>query len=160
MSNDQCNKINGFPIPKAYREAYENQSWFYNTPDCTYCKNPPSDVTYCNTGMRENYQSTEPKKYTPMSKSYPYPQQNTTAAIQRNEADQGLDWVINQTKELTPGKLLPLPKEDLPYIPLKTDVIYFNKSPTGTTYYAYPNAYPAYPYLPCVFPNTSSESYS
>jgi hypothetical protein len=110
--------------------------------------------------VKENYESTEPKKYTHLSKSYPQPRPNTTAAIQRKEADQGLDWVINQTKELAPGKLQPLPKEDIPYIPIKTDVIYFKKSPTGTTYYAYPNAYPAYPYMPCVFPNTSSESYS
>lgn len=93
-----------------------------------------------------------------MSKSYP--PQNTTTTIQQKKADQGLDWVINQTNQLAPGKLQPLPKDEMPYIPIKTNVIYFNKSPNDTAYYAYPNAYPAYPYLPCVFPNTSSESYS
>jgi len=132
-ATDDCNKITGFPIPKAYREAYETQGWYYNTPDCTYCKNPPT---------RENYAP-----------------ENSVQRAQR-ESNQALDFVINETKKLEPGKLLPIPAEEKPYIPITTDVIYFNKSPTTSTYYAYPNAYPAYPYLPCVFPNTSSESYS
>ena len=142
-ATDDCNKINGLPIPKIYREAYENQGWFYNTPDCTYCKTPPSNFQYCG-GSRENYTHVS----------------LTRNNIQQNKANQGLDKIIQTSKNLQPGKLLPLPAKDIPYIPIQTDVIYFQKSPTDSTYYAYPNAYPAYPYMPCVFPNTSSESYS
>jgi hypothetical protein len=147
-ANDDCNKITGLPIPKAYREAYETQGWFYNTPDCTYGKNPPSDFNYC--GPRAPVTTTTKENYTTI----------TPKQTQQSESQQGLDYIMNASNQMQPGKLRPLPKQDIPYIPIQTDVIYFQKSPTDGTYYAYPNAYPAYPYMPCVFPNTSSESYS
>jgi hypothetical protein len=82
------NSNNNFtPIFKKYQQPYETQSWYYNSPNCTYSKYP-----------------------------------------------------------LNNGVFIP---------PTQTNVFYFIPEQSSSTYYKYPNAYPAFPYMPCVFPNTS-----
>ena len=49
------------------------------------------------------------------------------------------------------------PIDPLP-TPIQTDVIYYRQNKPDQTYLAYPYAYPAYPYMPCIAPNTSSEN--
>lgn len=44
--------------------------------------------------------------------------------------------------------------------PLQTNVIYIARQKPGSTYYAFPDAYSSFPYMPCVYPNTSTETYS
>uniref|UniRef100_A0A6C0K597 Uncharacterized protein n=1 Tax=viral metagenome TaxID=1070528 RepID=A0A6C0K597_9ZZZZ len=44
--------------------------------------------------------------------------------------------------------------------PLQTNVIYIARPKPGGTYYAFPDAYSSFPYMPCVYPNTSTETYS
>ena len=39
--------------------------------------------------------------------------------------------------------------------PQQTNVFYYLPEKSSSTYFAYPNAYPSFPYTPCVFPNTS-----
>lgn len=44
--------------------------------------------------------------------------------------------------------------------PLQTNVIYIARAKPGGTYYAFPDAYSSFPYMPCVYPNTSTETYN
>lgn len=49
------------------------------------------------------------------------------------------------------------PKDPIP-TPIQTDVIYYRQNKPNQTYLAFPYAYPAYPYLPCMSPNVNSEN--